>query len=159
MPQYMADPSNPSGELTDHEHAELLSVYQSAIADITFFKSQQFTLTNYGILIYVAIVGVAGILKEGSRLESAETIVLLITALVVLLIGILVLGSLETALQKGRGRLERCVDHFSERIKTCVFQTTVRAEDKPSLVNLFRAVFVLGFLAVAWVLWVWNCGI
>ncbi len=155
----MTDNSDIPRKLNSQEHDELLAVYQSAIGDIAFFKSQQFTLTNYAILVYVAILGVAKLLKDAGRLATAEAVILFLSALVVLLLGLFVLSELQVSLQEGRGRLERCIDNFSKQIEKRIFQTPVRAEDKQSLTNLFRSILVFGFLAVVWILWIWNCGI
>ena len=92
--------------------------YQSALEDIRFFKKQQFTVTNYTLLIYAAIIA---IFKEFRiiGLEGWIAAVIMISILAILLI-----IQLQFSLCNVRARKENMKKELLEnsRIKDLLFK-------------------------------------
>lgn len=145
--------------LNAEEHSELLAVYQTVIADIRYWKSQQWNVTNYAVLLYVAVLGTGKILKDGGVLVSTSVAALILFGFIVLLLALYVLGELEGSLKKSRGRLERVLTNFAQSIREEIFENVLRAQDKTTLIRLFQFVVASGFLTVVTILWTWKCGI
>ena len=145
--------------LSPEEHSELLAVYQTVIADIRYWKSQQWSVTNYAVAIYIAVLGTGKILKDGGAVFSTSVAILILFAFIVLLSALYVLDELEASLKKSRGRLERVLTHFAQSIREEIFDNVLREQDKTTLIRLFQFVVTSGFLTVVTILWVWQCGI
>lgn len=148
-------------EDNDHVNEEMRLLYQMSVYEIAFFKQQQWRVTNYGLLIYVVIITIPKILEF--KLATYEYYGLFIMAFISLAVSWLLLGSLEESLSKGRTRLIEAKNTFSEKFKDVwrygksEDQTPKGAEDKPSLLWLFRSVMGLGFIIVSWLLYKMAC--
>jgi hypothetical protein len=77
---------NSNAALTEHDHAELVLLYNVSVQDIAFFKKQQWVATNYGIALYVTVIAIAS--QVLTTLTLAHKIILLAFALGVMLAGI-----------------------------------------------------------------------
>ena len=75
---------------------ELRLLYTTCITEIAFFKQQQWRVTNYALLIYVAIVGIPKFLGSLNRFEY---ILLFVFAAVVFGVGYWVLGLLSDSIK------------------------------------------------------------
>jgi hypothetical protein len=134
---------------------EIIALHQVAVSDIAFFKFQQWRVTNYGLLLYAAVIAISLIFKDSNRIEIA---VLWILVLAVLIVGVIVLCQLEDSLRKGRDRLAELRLHFSKPAMKAwaAGKETVEAfregEEKKSLLWLFATVFVVGFALDTWIL-------
>jgi len=159
MPNDPEQNSSAPRELGTKEHTELLAVYQVIIGDIAFWKSQQWKVTNYSILVYVAILGTAKIFDDANVLVTVSTVVLLLLGFAVLLLSFYVLNELEQSLKKSRERLERIVQSFMPYTRQDILQHSVSTQGKPTLIRMFRFIVAVGFLIVLSILWVWMCGI
>ncbi len=80
---------------------ELRILYTSCVTEIASFKQQQWQVTNYAILLYVAIAGMPRILGS---LNQFEYFVLFVAALAVLSAGWFVLEMLADSIQIRRSR-------------------------------------------------------
>ena len=136
---------------------ELRLLYQTAVADIAFFKQQQWRVTNYGLLLYAAIIAIPKVIEK--KVSIIEYWILFILALVVLIAGLYMLKSLDEAINSGRSRLTESRKHFSQCFMTAwrggkpENQQPDNPEDKQNLLWLFRSVFVISFLIVSWLLY------
>lgn len=132
--------------LKDQEHAELLVLYQVTTQDLTFFKSQQWALTNYGLLALAAIVGV----RQLSQVKITPCVATLLCAVAVFLTVLTawLLLRLHGSIEERRGRLERIYARFSDEFRT--------ARGMKRSVSAWEIVLPLfGLLALALWLTVW----
>lgn len=149
-------------QIDDRTHAELLALQQIAAADIAFFKQQQWQVTNYGLLLYSAIVAAPKLLTEISTVEYS---VLWIVALTVLLAGLYSLKDLEKSLVKGRDRLPEARKYFTQ-ISLKAYAAggdpklaLIPAKDRASMQWLLAFTFILGFILTTWFLVsYWSAG-
>ena len=142
-------PSDKSDGLSDEERQELLALYQVTTQDLAFFKSQQWTLTNYGLVGIAAIVG-------SSLLEAIDTtpwvrLILSLASFAVVLVAGFVLWNLHRSIEERRGRLERTFAKLSDTFREA------RGE-KPQVSALSILLFLwfilaLGFTISIWVIW------
>jgi hypothetical protein len=73
---------------------EMRLLYQVTVADLSYFKSQQWSVTNYSLLIYAGLVGIAQFLKPD--LSSTDRAILIGLAVAVGLTAAFVLFKLKT---------------------------------------------------------------
>jgi hypothetical protein len=94
---------------TSSEQEQALAVFNHAAEEIRFFKGQQWHVTNYALLTFAALAVVPSWLEPPRWAWFAN---LLCTALVILPAwgAVRVLKSLDGALQKERGRMEKARD-------------------------------------------------
>ena len=146
-----------------HGHSERLAFHQLAAADVAFFKQQQWRVTNYSLVLYGSFLAVPKLLPED--ISRNEFLVLAVMALVVMLASLYVLADLETSLRIGRDRLGRMRRTFDDLVLADWApdgnpQTArQKAKDKPTLIWMFRAVIVIGFVVVEWLLFRQACAI
>ena len=140
---------------------ELRLLYTSCVSEIAGFKQQQWQVTNYGLLLFAAV---ASIPKVVTKLTQLEFFVLYAAAFAVLSAGWYVLGLFAASIQVRRGRLtEIRTKHFTEEFKAAWRYGKTEAEvpdapsEKTSLLWFFRAVFLVGFGAVCWLLSRYAC--
>lgn len=88
-------------DVTSEERADLHVLYQVTAQDLAFFKSQQWSITNYTFLIYAGVVGLDQLLKD-----SCITSVLLgVVALSAAASAIYLLRRQEKSIEGRRARL------------------------------------------------------
>lgn len=140
---------------------ELRLLYTSCVSEIAGFKQQQWQVTNYGLLLFAAV---ASIPKVIPKLTQLEFFLLYSAAFVVLSAGWYVLGLFSESIQERRGRLtEIRRKHFTNEFKAAwrCGKTEAEVPDAPAkkidLLWFFRAVFLIGFGAVCWILSRYAC--
>jgi hypothetical protein len=111
MNAQQSQPSPPS----DHEQSELLALYQVTTQDLAFFKSQQWTLVNYGLLALAAVAAIPQITGLSPNqcvrwaLCGVEVLVTFITAWLV--------WRLHGSIHERRKRLKRVYDRLSDEFR------------------------------------------
>jgi hypothetical protein len=95
-------------ELTQHEHEELLGLYQVTVTDLSYFKTQQWTSTNYFFLLLAGIVGV-GQLGHPSLITR---LLLIALAVLVAAAALVTLQKLQDSIEVRRARLDRIREYF-----------------------------------------------
>jgi hypothetical protein len=90
---------------------ELQLLYQVSTADLAYFKTQQWAVTYYCLLVDAALVGVAQLLHQG--LSSLERLVLGTLAFLAALSALVILTKLETSIDVRHKRLEAIRKRFS----------------------------------------------
>jgi hypothetical protein len=139
---------------------ELRILYTSCVTEIASFKQQQWHITNYAILLYVAI---AGMPRIPSSLNQIEYFVLFVAALAVLSAGWFVLGMLADSIQIRRGRQTECRKAFTAefmhawRCGKSESEVPDILKEKPNLLWLFRSILIVGFAATCWLLIRYAC--
>ncbi len=99
-------------DLRDQERQELLALYQVTTQDLAFFKSQQWTLTNYTLVAFAAIVGSLHI-DSSLTIGPCGRLVLCLIATLIGVIAAWVLWRLKRAIDERRDRLKRIFARFS----------------------------------------------
>ena len=95
---------------------ELRLLWQLSANGIEFFKSQQWRVTNYGILIFAAMIGIAEFIsnKEPKYWFSC---ILLLAPPIVAVFGIYILNKLQNDIEKIRKRLQRIEPQFTDEFR------------------------------------------
>jgi hypothetical protein len=131
------------------EEAELRMLYQITIGDLSYFKTQQWNVTYYALLVQAAFVGVAQILGGGFTL--AERIALCVLALIAAISALIVIGKLERSIAVREARLAAVRSTFS-----AAFQKAWAAQTKPepaiANVLLLRGGVLVTTLLTLWLL-------
>jgi hypothetical protein len=136
-------------------HAEVLALHGVAVGDIAFFKSQQWHVTNYALLLYGAVVALSRLLGSPSPLEF---LVLGLLAAATFVVGCVVILQLEASIKKGRDRLSALRVHMSDVAMEAWAAGEERVEsyregkDKSTLRWLFHSVLAIGFGVDMWLL-------
>ena len=77
-------------------------LWSDSAEEIRFFKSQQFSVTNYTLALYAALI-----VMESNLSRVALSVGLAMIALAVLAIGVWIVMSLQRAMTKSRCRVQR----------------------------------------------------
>jgi hypothetical protein len=141
------------------KYDELRLLYSVCVSDITEFKALQWRITNYGLLLYAAIVSVPKLL---THLSPLEVVVLYLLAVAILLTGWHLIKGYHRSIRNRRERLIAIRREFTDEFKLAwragksSEQLPDRIESasiKTSLLWLFQTIFALGFLIVFWLLY------
>jgi hypothetical protein len=148
-------------KLDPQEAEELRLLYQVGIGDIAFFKKQQLAITNYAVLLYVALVAVSASLSGSDGLAEplllAIQVIISVFVVLSMLFGIKLLYSFQRSIAQARGRVRRSREQFSQRFWDA-FQTR-RGEEYESfffaadLVMLQMNVLMVGGVLALVVIW------
>jgi hypothetical protein len=130
--------------ISELEHEELLVLFQVTAQDISFFKSQQWTLTNYTLVAFAAIVGIPKFI--GVSLSCFYQIFLSIVAVVLATSSLWIMFRLKKSIDERRDRLNRIYDKLSY-----VFLEALGNKQKVSTneMFIFLCVFILCGLVVS----------
>jgi uncharacterized membrane protein len=101
----------PADSLSTEDLEELRLLYQTTVADIAFFKQQQFTVTNYALLLQTALVFVAYQFLK-SPLEPFFFWLVLVLAVGISAAGLLAVQRLHASIEVRRERLRRVRKQF-----------------------------------------------
>ncbi len=134
---------------------ELSLLYSSCVSEIISFKSQQWHTTNYGILLYVAVISIANLMKPTDCVGC-----LLIYALpaIILVAGLYMIHTLFESIHTRRKRLTEIRKHASDNFMVAWGcgksreQVVDDPDQKLKLSWFFYSIFVLGFFITVWVL-------
>jgi len=88
--------------LSAEEREDLHALYQACVADLAFFKSQQWSITNYSFLAYGGIFAAAQVTALDSCLFKVALIALVIAVAVS---GVMLVLSLHRAIEVRQARL------------------------------------------------------
>jgi len=160
----MADQESDETQDKDYEkkrNDELRLLYTSCVSEIASFKQQQWHVTNYGLLLYAAIASMPKLV--GAKLTELELFLLYGGAFAILAAGWFLVGMLFTSIQERRGRQTEVRKLFTPefmhawRVGQPESEVPDLPREKPSLLWLFRAVFIVGFAATSWLLARFAC--
>ena len=96
--------SNPM-QTESRAHEELRLLYQVSTSDISYFKTQQWSVTNYTLLVLAALVAAAQILKPSP--SCTDRCLLTVLAGVAAIGAAGLLFNLELSIRKRRDRLQK----------------------------------------------------
>lgn len=101
--------------ILEHERTELLALYPVTTQDLAFFKSQQWSLTNYGLVALAAIAGVRQLANV--NVTPCIAVVLCSVAILITLLTGLLLWRLHGSIKERRARLERIYALLSDEFR------------------------------------------
>ena len=108
--------------LQKYEHnvtEELQLLYTALINDIQFYKSQQWSVTNYTVLIYAALIGISQIL-EPYRIYSLN-ILLVLAGFLVMVVGMKLICQLDKDYKTSKDIKDEIMCKFS-----CTFKDYIK---------------------------------
>lgn len=134
---------------------ELGLLYSSCVSEIKSFKSQQWHTTNYGVLLYAAIVSISQTVEP---LGCIEWSLLYTIAAVVLGAGLYMIKILFDSIHVRRKRIVEIRKHASDHFMVawgCGKPRNEIVDDPDKKLKLswfFNSVFIIGFVATIWIL-------
>jgi hypothetical protein len=129
------------------EREELRLLYQTSVSDISFFKQQQFTITNYALTLQAGLLFVAyQVLKPPFAALPFWSLLILVCG--VSAAGLLVVSRLSASIEVRRERLARVRSHFSPAF-LAAWSVPKESDDFPWLL---RAVLVVSGAIAAWLI-------
>jgi hypothetical protein len=125
-----------------------MALYQITVSDLTYFKSQQWSLTNHAILLLAGIVGASQLL---GTVKAWERIALTVLVLLVVLAGQIILTKLENSIIVRQARL-----HATREKLGFDFHESWAAKDKePEAIHavwILRGAILIGGVVAGWIL-------
>lgn len=134
-------------ETPDQSSEELRLLYQASVTELEFFKRQQWSVTNYALLLYAAIIGVTQLLTE--NIGQAEKLVLCLVATAVATSGGYILLVLNNSIDVRKARIAMIRKNFSVLFHGA-WSAKEKAEEALSVYRLLLAVVIIGAVAVWW---------
>ena len=132
---------------SDHRD-ELLVLYQITVTDLAYFKSTQWTVTNYVFLLLAAIAGIRQVV--GTEAGSIEAMVLSILAIVVAAAGLLMLFKLDQSIRVRQSRLDAVRGQLSPEFNAA-WSAGAKGPEYFRAVWFLRGAIVTGALVVTWI--------
>ena len=137
--------------LQQSDRDELQMLYQVTTADLAYFKSQQWSVTYYCLLVDAALVGVAQLLKPD--MNTFERLILSVLALLAACSAAIILRKLEYAISVRHKRLEKIRAVFGTAFSGAWAAGEKRAEYVHSLYILYGGVAITTLIT----LWLVAC--
>lgn len=138
---------------------ELELLYQDAIDNIRFYKQQQWTITNYGFLLYVAIAALHEkfLLAGQPKPTDLEKGILAAVSLLVLIVGGVFIFRFHGGMVGCRRRMEKIRESFDGPSQTA-WGVYIKPDHTSYLHNIgisiaLTGVLFLGALAVWWAIY------
>ena len=129
---------------------ELRLLYDLSVTELEFFKRQQWSVTNYGLLLYAGFVGVAQLLD--GKITSLEKLILCLVATGVAILGSYILWVLNNSINVRKARLSAIRQQFSSAFHNA-WSAKESAEEALSIYALLLAVILVGAVAVWWLVY------
>jgi hypothetical protein len=123
--------------VSDSEELRLL--YQITAGDLAYFKTQQWSVTNYTLLLYAGVIGVAQMLKPS--VTVVDRVVLVTVTIFVAMSALIILAKLQKSVRVRQSRLDAVRTKFTD-----AFQLAWSAEEKG--VERFHAIYLLRIAVV-----------
>jgi hypothetical protein len=142
----------PGKQKDTEERADLIALYQVTTQDLAFFKSQQWSLTNYGLLALTAIAGTPQI--TGLTVTKCIAVILCISAVVIAGLTAWLLWRLHGSIEQRRDRLERVYAKLSD-----AFRDARGVKSSASAWEMVIPLWAVLLLALALSLWLVVSGV
>lgn len=135
-----------SAPLSENDREELLALYQVTAQGLIYFKSQQWSVTNYSLAIYAAVVAIPQFVgKELSEFESYFFMALLVVAAAY---STLTLWRLHSSIVERQSRLDRVYALLGSHFRSA------RGEKSKVRPHEMGLIF-LNFIAFGLLVWLW----
>ena len=123
-------------------HDELRLLYQVTVSDLSYFKTQQWSLTNYTLLLFAALVAAAKTLTPG--LCSSERWTLIALAVGTALGALVILFKLQASISIRQARLQKIRGSFSSAFNEA-WSAELKSREYLHAVSFLRVAVVLGY--------------
>lgn len=141
-------------KLNSNEWQDMRLLYEHSANEIQFLKGQQWTITNYVVAVYVGVVAVSQILKNGSR-EGAlpgEVCALLTVTATALIAGLWIVQKIDKDLLKYRNRIDESRKRLSKEFRKAQDpeKLSVREGTSRAISRILQAVIFIGGVAAGY---------
>ena len=126
-----------------------MMIYQITVSDLTYFKSQQWSLTNHSFLLLAALVGTSQLL--GESITTSERLVLAGLSFLVVIAGQVLLTKLQSSIVVRQARLAAA----RERLGFQFYKTWATKDKGTEYIHsiwILRSALILGGLVACWIL-------
>lgn len=127
------------------DHEELRLLYQVTAGDLTYFKTQQWSVTNYSLLLYAGLVGVAQMLKP--NFQSGDRALLVAGIAFAFTAALVVLYKLQVSIAIRQARLDAVREKFTNEFHLAWAAEKKGAERLHAI--LFLRIAVIGGASLA----------
>ena len=139
-----------SSDISDAAREDLRLLYQLIVQDLAFFKQQQWSTTNYVLLLHASLVGVVQL--TGATTQTWERVLVCTLATVAGLVGAAILAQLQHSIKARRDRLGHVLQRFSSEFHAA-WDTPAKAPDSPMIVLALGGALLVGVAVVWWLTW------
>lgn len=139
-----------AGNTSPGGQADWRILWQLSTQDIAFFKSQQWLVTNYGALVYAAILGIFALINDNA--SQFERWLLAAFAVAGGVACAYVINSLQTAIETARAHVSAAESLVSPDVKKKLDEIARQYATKrrPDVQRLLYAVLLVGGLVTSW---------
>jgi len=124
---------------------ELRMLYQITVSDLTYFKTQQWSVTNYTLALLAGLIGVAQFLKP---VGCNDRIILTALVITVTISSMIILFKLQHSIKIRQSRLDAARGNFSESFQQAWAAETKGPEYLHSIYFLHATIITGAFLAI-----------
>ncbi|PKL24820.1 MAG: hypothetical protein CVV46_16890 [Spirochaetae bacterium HGW-Spirochaetae-2] len=144
-------------KIDDQMHMALLELQNLVVADIAFYKQQQWRICNYALLLFAAIIAIPRLAEP--KLANWEYVALMLISIFVLVVGMYLICEMSVPLKKGRMRLDELRKHFDRETVMKAYagggeveSELKKANEKETLEGMFNSIMILSFFVTIWLL-------
>ena len=134
--------------MSDKESEELRMLYQVTVSDLSYFKSQQWSVTNYTLALMAGLIGIAQFIKPLACIDHV-ILTALLSALTVS--SVIVLFKLQDSIKVRQSRLEATRSQFSKSFLDAWAADTKGREYLHAIYFLYSTV-IFGALVAVWLI-------
>jgi hypothetical protein len=132
-------------EETDHQ--ELLMLYQVTVGDLSYFKTQQWSVATYAFLLFAGLASVNEFLNNS--VTQRENGFLILLAILVLIAALTVIKKLQNSIEVRQARLEELKKHFGAKFLS-VWKAKEKGQEYIRSVWFLNAAVVFGAVVVSY---------
>lgn len=123
-------------------------IYAEADEDIRFFKRQKWQVTNYLLLLFVALIGAISLVKDS--LPDYSVVIIFLFILSAGLAGIYIICDLEKSIFRARERTDRSKEALAE-IVPYINEKHLTEGSEMSIKNILISIQVISIVAVMFI--------
>ena len=124
-------------------------IYQITVGDLTYFKSQQWSLTNHCFLLLVGLLGARQLLAK--PIEKWELAVLVALVACVVIAGVTLLNKLQHSIVVRQARLDAAREKLGLEFYA-TWAAKAKSTEYVHAVWILRGALMIGGLVVCWLL-------
>ncbi len=136
-------------DLANDHQAELRLLYQITVSDLAYFKTQQWSITNYAFLLLAGVAGLRQLL--GSNIHDWERYGLCGLVATVAISGFIMLQKLQDSIRVRQSRLDATREMLSP-IFDKAWATEVKGPEYFHSIWFLHGAIALGAIIVGWII-------
>jgi hypothetical protein len=134
--------------ISDGDRTELVALYDACVADLAYFKREQWSIANYALLAYAALVAVRDAMPH-----PAERLILVVVAVVVATFAAGLLKAQRENIAVRRERLKSIRGQFGTVFRAAWgAKEKLGADEEPRVPAIMLVVVISGALLTVWLL-------